>query len=90
MNPWNTLDIIPPSELVVVKDKHGNEANAYPTYYPFKTIQKPGKWTNDIVPCDPYWDGGWMVESQDIENPLQGDIVAWRAISSDHKPSLSQ
>ena len=83
---WFSLDNIPPDELVEVIDDKGNTAHAYPTWYPFKVVPKPnkvGKWSSDIVPCEPYWDGGWMIECVGLTSKVTGQIVGWRAVNSD-------
>ena len=79
---YNSIDITPPDELVRVIDENENIANAYPTWYPFKVVPsktKTGKFTSDIVPCEPYWDGGWMVECIMINTNI-GHIIGWRKL----------
>lgn len=85
MNNWNPITISPPQDILVeVKDKNGNTAKAIATYYPFKIEEnKTGrKWGTKIIPCEPYWDGGWLVEG-DINNPnnkIDSEIILWREI----------
>lgn len=82
---YNSIDITPPDELVRVIDENGKIANAYPTWYPFKVVAsktKSGKFTSDIVSCDPYWDGGWMIEygfSEKMTDKI-GRIIGWRKL----------
>ena len=79
---WLSLDAIPPDELVQVIDAEGNTAHAYPTWYPFKVVQNPnkvGKWTSDVVPCEPYWDGGWMVACEGLTSNI-GTVIGWRSV----------
>jgi hypothetical protein len=79
---WRGLADTPPDELVEVIDSKGNEALAYPTWYPFKVVPNPnkiGKWTSDIVPCEPYWDGGWLIESVGLSNSIE-TVVGWKPI----------
>jgi len=77
---WSPVSETPPDELVKVIDKNGRKGFAYPTYYPFKT-GKPtgGKWTSPVIPCEPYWDGGWMVSvpKGKLISDLE-EIVGWR------------
>lgn len=76
---WLSLDIIPPDELVTVIDSKGNIEEAYPTWYSFKVSNQNinGKWTSDIVPCEPYWDGGWLINCEGISTKLE-NIIAWK------------
>ena len=63
-------------------DKDGNIGKAYPTYYPFKVFPNPnriGKWSSDVVPCEPYWDGGWMIACEGLTSNIN-QIIAWRKI----------
>lgn len=81
---WCGLEETPPDEKVEVIDEKGNTAFAHPTWYPFKVVpntNKIGKWTSDVVFCDPYWDGGWMVECVGMTNNI-GSIIGWKVISS--------
>ena len=79
---WNNLDVTPPDEYVEVKDKFGNIAMALPTYYPFHVVKKSEKkWDSEIIPCEPYWDGGWMIQCEGLENKLKGEVVSWRKIN---------
>lgn len=79
---WLSLDNIPPDELVQVIDAKGNTAHAYPTWYPFKVVPNPnkvGKWTSDVVPCEPYWDGGWMIDCEGLTSNV-GTVIGWRSV----------
>lgn len=80
MNNWNTLETPPPDTLVEVQDENGNTAMAQPTYYPFKIgPNKTGrKWGSEIIHCDPYWDGGWMIQCKGLECNIEGKIIKWR------------
>lgn len=80
INDWNSLQKQPPDKLVEVMDKEGNIGKAYPTYYPFKVVPNPnkiGKWTR--VPCEPYWDGGWMIYCEGLTSNIN-EIIAWRNV----------
>lgn len=82
-NGWNSINITPPDELVDVIDINGNNGKAYPTYYPFKVVPNPnkvGKWTSDVVPCEPYWDGGWMIKCNGLQSDID-NIIAWKLIT---------
>lgn len=76
---WNGLDVIPVDTVVEVIDAEGNTALAQPTYYPFTISSEKvgGKRTNKIIPCEPYWDGGWLIACVGLDCPI-GDIVGWR------------
>lgn len=77
---WLSLDNIPPNDLVEVIDAKGNIENAYPTWYSFKvapTQNINGKWTSDVVPCEPYWDGGWLISCEGISKKIE-TIIAWK------------
>lgn len=77
---WNELTVTPPDGLVQVIDDKGKKAYAYPTIYPFDVgKQINGKWTSPITPCEPYWDGGWMVACEGINTGI-GKIVGWKTI----------
>jgi hypothetical protein len=79
---WVSVKDTPPNELVEVIDAEGNIAHAYPTYYPFKVVpnaNKAGKWTSDVLPCPPYWDGGWMVACEDLTSKV-GTVIGWRLL----------
>jgi hypothetical protein len=79
---WRGLSDTPPDELVEVIDSKGNKALAYPTWYPFKVVSnsnKIGKWTSDIVPCKPYWDGGWLIECVGLSKSIE-TVVGWKPI----------
>lgn len=78
---WLSLDNIPPDELVQVIDAEGNTAHAYPTYYPFKVIPQPPytKWSSKIEPCEPYWDGGWMIACEGLTSNV-GTVIGWRSV----------
>jgi len=77
---WNGLDNTPPDKLLEVIDAQGNTGVAYPTWYPMKFVHDPTKkekWTTKIVPCEPYWDGGWLVKAVGLESKV-GDVIGWR------------
>lgn len=76
---WNGLDVVPDDTLVEVIDAEGHTAFAYPTWYPFKVIPQPPytKWSSKIEPCDPYWDGGWMIQCVGLSSDV-GTVVGWR------------
>lgn len=85
---WLTTKETPPDELVEVIDKDGNTGFAYPTWYPFKVVPNPhktGKWTSDVVPCEPYWDGGWLIKCEGLTSRV-GDVVGWRRTSPPPQP----
>ena len=81
VNGWHTLEIQPPDEMVEVEDKNGNRAWAIPTYYPFRLGEnKTGrKWGSEVTHCEPYWDGGWMIQCEGLTSNIDSDIVRWRA-----------
>ena len=80
---WNNLDIQPPNEFVEVMDEKGNTAFAEPTYYPFKVGKSKGrKWSSPVIPCEPYWDGGWLILAKGLENTLESNIVKWKKINN--------
>ena len=76
---WNGLDVVPEDTEVEVIDAEGNTAFAQPTYDPFKVVpQAPfTKWSSKIEPCEPYWDGGWLIACVGLDCPV-GDVVGWR------------
>lgn len=77
---WLPVTETPPDELVKVVDENGMVGFAYPCYRPFKTGEPTGgKWTSPAIPCEPYWDGGWMVSVPpgSLSITLQ-KIVGWR------------
>jgi hypothetical protein len=82
MKYWHSINFTPPDKLVEVIDKNNNIGYAYPTYYPFKVGEnKTGrKWGNEITPCKPYWDGGWMIQNKRLEKVINSEIVGWRII----------
>jgi hypothetical protein len=45
--------------------------------------ENPQKWGSKVVPCEPEWDGSWMVQAKGLESPLKGHIVEWRKIEQD-------
>lgn len=78
---WHPIRYTPPDEELVVRDELGNEGMAQPTWYSFKTVKNPnkiGRWSSDIFPCEPYWDGGWLIRMVGLENPIKGEIIEWR------------
>lgn len=90
---WNNLEKIPPNKLVEVMDEHKNIRYAYPTYYPFELIKKPGDekkmWGWRATPVfyedgQSKWDGGWMIKSNLSEEPIKiGTIKYWREIENE-------
>lgn len=79
---WFSVKETPPDELLQVVDINGNRGYAQPTWYPFifrKNPNKIGKWTTDVVSCDPYWDGGWMVMCEGLTTEVS-DIIGWKHI----------
>lgn len=78
---WSSLEETPPNKLVSVIDVEGAIATAVPTYYPFRVVPNPnksGKWTSDVVPCEEYWDGGWMIHSSLSNLNEVGEIIGWK------------
>ena len=77
---WISVKDSPPDQLLEVKDENGNTAKAYPTYYPFKIGEnKTGrKYGSEVIHCDPYWDGGWLIECEGLESKIDSEIVEWR------------
>ena len=91
MNPpdlpkgYNPVSTQPPDKKLEVIDSAGNRFVAYPTYYPFKVIPtgNGGKWSSKVEPCEPYWDGGWMVSvSLSEEEGYPSSIIGWKELSS--------
>lgn len=78
---WHLLDVQPPDELVEVQDDNGNIAKAYPTYYPFMLDENKtgGKISSNVIHCEPYWDGSWMIQCEGLESNIDSNIVRWRA-----------
>ncbi len=79
---WNSLEQIPPDQMIQVIDINGNTSFAQPTWYPFKVVPNPeksGKWTSDVIHCDPYWDGGWMIQSENLVSEIK-EIIGWKLI----------
>lgn len=77
---WHKVDNqIPPNELLEVKDKDGKTAKANPVYLSFKVDEN-----GNIMQCEPYWDGSWMIECEFKDGNIItkiDTIVAWRFIS---------
>ena len=81
---WKSIKETPPEQMLEVRDEFGNEAYAEPCYFPFKVVSTGGgAWSSKIVPCEPEWDGSWMVQAKGLESPLKGKIVEWRKIEQD-------
>lgn len=80
---WHSLEVPPPDDLIEVQDKNGNIAKAYPTYYNVELVEYKtgGKWVSEVIPCEPFWDGGWLIECEEIESNIDSKIVRWRACS---------
>jgi hypothetical protein len=78
---WYPIDMVPPNKLLKVIDSDGKTGLATPTYYPFKVVpnpNKPGKWGSDVIPCEEYWDGGWLIEVHLFDSNELNDIIGWR------------
>lgn len=74
----------PPDEVVAVRTDLGEEGVAQPTYWTFKVGKRTGgKYTEKITQCEPYWDGGWMVDVSDWNfDKLKGVIVEWKPLKN--------
>lgn len=73
---YNSIDITPPELFLDVIDENGVTGIAYPTFYPFKMVdRKP-------VSCPKYWDGGWMIEYDFSEKMTEKicRIIGWRKL----------
>ena len=73
--------VIPLEKEYQVKDEHGNVGFAQPTYYPFKVGEnKTGRrWGSEVIPCEPYWDGGWLVRCVGkLTSDISGKITHFR------------
>jgi len=78
-NDWNSINKIPPDKLLEVIDENGNIATAMPAIYPFKLNKKgKGRYDFDVERCEPYWDGSWWIQGENLDNPLTGEIIKWR------------
>lgn len=78
---WKSIDEQPPDDLVEIMDEHGNTGRAYPTIYPFKIEKGRDKeYPYKVLQCDPYWDGGWLIECEGLDSKINGSIVKWREI----------
>lgn len=83
---WKSIKETPPEQMLEVRDEFGNEAYAEPCYYPFRVEpdpENPQTWGSKVVPCEPEWDGSWMILAENLENPLKWPIVEWRKIEQD-------
>ena len=76
INIWYSIDFEPPDELLKIQDDNGNEALAYPTIYPF-SFNKEGK----LFECEPFWDGGWLIECDGLTSNIDSEIVKWKKIT---------
>jgi hypothetical protein len=79
---WNSLEQTPPDQMVKVIDVNGNTSFAQPTWYPFKVVPNPkrsGKWSSDVVSCEPYWDGGWMIQCVGLTSEIE-EVIGWKLI----------
>lgn len=74
-NEWFTMDKEPPDEFLEIMDENGNKAFAYPTVYPFKVGKK-----GNIIHCEPYWDGGWLIECNGLDSNIESRIIKWRKL----------
>jgi len=80
-NNWHPISETPPDEDLLVRDEFGNEAYATPTWYPF-TFEEGANKRSKPIPCEPYWDGGWLVLYKGMDvNPLKGTIVEWKRLT---------
>lgn len=77
MSKWYGIDKTPPDKMVEVMDENGNTGNAIPTWYPFTVKPSASSKYGTLEMCDPYWDGGWLVQCEGL-NCTIGKIVAWR------------
>jgi hypothetical protein len=79
---YNDLSVTPPDEMVKVIDEEGVIGYAFPTYYPFKVGESVNgkKWSSPVIACEPYWDGGWLIQCKDLEIPQINNIVGWKII----------
>lgn len=76
---WIDINEIQPPDLTLkVKDAEGNEGYANPTYYPFKS--KIGGKKGEIEMCDPYWDGGWMIDCGGLFESNLGTITHYEGL----------
>jgi len=74
---WNSTDIPPPDQKVMVKDAFGNQAYAEPCYYRFKSAQEAGEGNQELK----YWDGSWIIQADSsFNNPIKGGVVQWALI----------
>lgn len=93
MNNWIAIqDQQPPENYLKVKDEMGVEGIAIPTYYPFKIEVRPGDelklygLRGTVVPCESYWDGGWMIECTETLGVSNiGKITHWRHIENNQE-----
>lgn len=85
---WFDLQITPPDKIVEVLTTNHDILLAQPTYYPFKVVNnpnKPGKWGSNIEKCEPYWDGGWLVETDLSTTNNDYKIIAWRFFDGEQR-----
>lgn len=73
-------DIKPLNKSYQIKDEFGNIGFAQPTYYPFKLVGGNGrKWSKDVVSCESYWDGGWLINCRGkLTTNITGKITHFR------------
>lgn len=87
---WNDLSVTPPDDTVKVIDDKGIIAFAIPTIYPWKVGERingekySSKYSSPIIPCEAYWNGGWMVACEGISISI-GKIIGWQLISENEK-----
>jgi hypothetical protein len=41
--------------------------------------KRSGKWTSDVVSCEPYWDGGWMIQCVGLTSEIE-EVIGWKLI----------
>lgn len=86
MEGWNNLDITPPDELLEVIDAKGNICKAHPSFYPYQKVpaMKYPEGSARIDAINPYWDGGWIIQSGVERDKLRFEqVVQWRKIKKD-------
>ena len=80
---WFPLTKTPPDKKLMVIDKNNRVAYGQPTYYPFRTEPTPGggKYSTKVIPCEPYWDGGWLIQVPpgSLSTDFFG-VIGWKEI----------
>ncbi len=79
-NNWRSLDVTPPDKTKLeLMDAIGKTAFGFATWYPFRSESMGGGIYNvKITHCEPYWDGGFMVDVSDLEMNKIGQVAFWR------------